>query len=184
MNHLSSVLLVSKFAAINCNLYRYVALGAGKGVRGAAFHAVAQAFVGCYLPRVLKCTRFAATLAVVTPVARRASDCSGVSRRIAASRLMTRVAPAAAELLLPVSADVLEDVAQRIAPALRLARNIAMGYARSWVQFVAVRAAAQKIAPNKTRRFEYAVRVAPIVASYGVKKKLIARKKEPARWGC
>jgi hypothetical protein len=72
-------------------------------------------------------------------------------------------------MFLPLSPDVLEDVADRVAPALAFAARVAAAYARSWVRFVAVRAALRKIAPNKTRRFEYAVRVAPIVASYGVR---------------
>lgn len=158
-----------------------VVVGTGRGIRGAALHAVAQAFVGCYFPTLLRCTRVAATIAAVSPVARRASDRCGLSRRIANSRLASRVAPSALELILPVSRDVVEDVAERIAPVLTAARCVAVAYARSWMRFWAVRAAARRMAPRQTRRFEYAVRVAPIVAAYGVKKKLIARKMEVAR---
>ena len=57
-----------------------IALASLKGVRGAAFHAVATSFAGCYLPRLATTVKAAAIASVAAPLLRRA----GVGSKLAA----------------------------------------------------------------------------------------------------
>lgn len=156
-----------------------IALASLKGVRGAALHAVATSFAGCYLPRLTTAVKAAATASVAAPLLRRA----GVGSKLAAIVPGTSLESVGyvLELVSPISPDVVTDVAVRAAPAVAGLTQLARRFARSHVRYLVVRSVLRAVAREKTRRAEYAVRVAPIVAAYGVKKPLIKRKKLPSQ---
>ena len=157
-----------------------LALASLKGVRGAATHAVATSFAGCYLPKLTLVVKAAAAVSVAAPLIRG----SGIGPKLAAvSPATLKSVKYVAELVSPVSPDVVADLAKASAPAVKLGGKLAKSFAKSHARYLVVRAVLRVVSREKTRRVEYAVRVAPIVAAYGVKKPLIRRKKLPSQTG-
>jgi aarF domain-containing kinase len=155
-----------------------LALASLKGVRGAATHAVATSFAGCYLPKLTLVVKAAAAVSVAAPLIRG----SGIGPKLAAvSPVTLKSVKYVAELVSPVSPDVVADLAKASAPAVKLGGKLAKSFAKSHARYLVVRAVLRVVSREKTRRVEYAVRVAPIVAAYGVKKPLIRRKKLPSQ---